>query len=66
MVGEQLASLGFTRMVISPFQRCLETARQLNKHLRLPYCSWQIDSSVCEVRKAAHMRCGRSWRQEWA
>lgn len=49
LVGEQLASLGFTRMVISPFQRCLETARQLNKHLRLPYCSWQIDSSVCEV-----------------
>ena len=49
IVGEQLASLGFTRLVISPFQRCLETAKQLNVKLQLPYASWQIDSEVCEA-----------------
>ena len=49
IVGEQLASLGFTRLVISPFQRCLETAKQLNVKLQLPYSSWQIDSEVCEA-----------------
>ncbi len=49
LVGEQLASLGFTRLVISPLQRCLETAKQLNVKLQLPYSSWQIDSEVCEA-----------------
>lgn len=49
LVGEQLAKLGFTRLVISPFQRCLETAKQLNIKFGLPFSSWQIDSGVCEV-----------------
>lgn len=50
LVAEQLAHLGYQRIVVSPFQRCLETAKLLNSKLNLPLSSWQIDSGVCEVR----------------
>lgn len=39
----------FQRMVVSPFQRCLETAKLLNMVLDLPLSHLQVDRAVCEV-----------------
>lgn len=39
----------FQRMVVSPFQRCLETAKELNSILDLPLSHLQVDRAVCEA-----------------
>lgn len=67
LVAEQLAHLGFQRIVVSPFQRCIETAKLLNSKLNLPLSSWQIDSGVCEVRcRFRHVPTARDfeWHEE--
>ena len=48
--AEKLSRFGFQRLVVSPFQRCLETAHQMSVQLVLPPSRWQVDTAVCEVR----------------
>ena len=46
----KLARFKFQRVVVSPFQRCLETAKLMTELLNLPPSRWQVDTAVCEVR----------------
>ena len=45
----KLARFKFQRVVVSPFQRCLETAKLMTELLGLPPSRWQVDTAVCEV-----------------
>ena len=45
----KLAHFKFQRIVVSPFQRCLETAKLMTELLNLPPSRWQVDTAVCEV-----------------
>lgn len=48
-----LEGRGVAQIVTSPFQRCLQTAAELARALRLPPSAIEVDWSVCEVRLLA-------------